>query len=217
MKLLASAPPPRRLLRRSSPSGCFPQGSGRGGASRCHLRGGNRGAALRRLSGQPRGRSEAPAAADGGRAAGTGGGRPPWRAAGPRPPSTWSGCTTSSAGCTPTSAAPRSDCDTEPPVGAAAGGGRARGGAATLSGPASPHGATAGKGQERGAGESPGDGLGARDASRSRQFQEAGLQRDFFPLRKGLPVGNPGFLVQRSPAGRCAGAVQLGHGSLELS
>lgn len=60
-------------------------------------------------------------------------------------------------------------------------------------------------------------GPGARAASRSRQFQEAGLQRDFVPLRKGLPVGNPGFLVQRSPAGRCAGAVQLGHGSLELS
>lgn len=101
-------------------------------------------------------------------------------------------------------------------MGAAAGGGRARGGAAALSGPASPHGATAGKGQGRGAGESPGDGLGARAASRSRQFQEAGLQRDFVPLRKGLPVGNPGFLVQRSPAGRCAGTEQLGQGSLEL-
>lgn len=40
----------------------------------------------------------------------------PWRAGGPRPPSTWSGCTTSSAGCTETCAPSPSGCGAAPPV-----------------------------------------------------------------------------------------------------
>lgn len=215
MGLLASALPPRRLHRReprrSSPGGFFPLGEGRGGASRGHRRGGNRGAALRLLGGQPRGRTEAPAAADGGRAAGAGGGRPPWRAAGPRPPSTWSGCTTSSARCTRTSAAPRSDCATEPPVGAAAGGGRARGGAAALSGPERPRAArprlTApqlGRGRGRGRARGLRWGRGLRRAPGNR-VKERGMARTAL-----------GGTARRSPAGRCAGAVELGQGSPEL-